>query len=164
MANELERVNNSEPITPTFKFKVDRHSLISRFGTCFKDLNQIVRRNLRPNESIIPSSPIATTPTQTLFPPNIPLTPQIQMNSEFTSPASTKSGASEKAEHFSNEFVLDFLKATLESLNDDIESMAWYGDQGQLYTRSSTFKNITDQQLGTKDDNKIRPNKNHSKK
>jgi hypothetical protein len=100
-----------------------------------------VRRNLRANEYTVPSSPIATISTQTVSPPNIPLTPpQTEMNSQFTSPASFASCASSKADHFTNKFALDFLESTLVSINDDIEAMAWYGDQCQFLTRSSPFR------------------------
>ena len=134
LATGLASVNNSEEITPTFKFDVENHPSIFRFEGCFLDLRQILRRapehTEHPKQTLRSTSP--QTPPETLSPPGTHTTPpqQLQGNDEFGSPASTLSNLSAKAEHYTHTFANNFLRAALLSLERRLDSsMAWYDDQ-----------------------------------
>ena len=130
IATGLASVNNSEEITPTFKFNVESHPSIFRFERCFLDLRQILRRaSEHPKQKARSASP--QTPTETLPPPETHTTPpqQLQGNDVFNSPASTLSNRSAKAEHYTHTFANNFLGATLLSLERHLNnSVAWYDD------------------------------------
>jgi len=134
IAAGLESVNNSEEITPLFEFNVDSHPYIFRFEGCFLDLNQILRQR---SQSVIqnsrPTSP--QTPTKAVHPLETQTTPPQKLlgDQSFQSPASTLSNRSAKAEHYTDTFANNFLRATLLSLERRLNNdMAWYDNRMRL--------------------------------
>ena len=152
IATGLESVNNSEQITPTYKFDVDSHPSIFRFEGSFLDLHQVLRRTPEPGkQKSLSTSP--KTPTETLIPPETQTTPPqpLQRNDKFDSPASTLSNRSAKAEHYTHTFANNFLRATLLSLERRLNNrMVWYDDEMRilpLYYLSRTSLTVRSEQV-----------------
>ena len=128
----LESVNNSEEITPLFEFNVNSHQSIFRYEWCFLDLNQILRQR---SQSLARNSPPTSpqTPAEAVSPPETETTPPQKLGDpSFQSPTSTISNRSAKADHYTDTFANNFLRATLLSLEKHLNKMAWYDDRMRL--------------------------------
>ena len=126
IATELENVNNVDVITPEFKFKKVPHHSISQFKLSFDNLTLVIRKGLRPKVPVSSSSQTNTPHIQSTVPPvrfhTSPSQPPIAVNPRFSSSSTVSTSSREsKAEHYTQIFAHDFLWATLESIEDNLE-------------------------------------------
>ena len=134
IAEELEKVNGSDRITPEFEFDESSHPRLLRFEPFYQKLRVIISRN--PAPTYRPGETSQTTPpTQTTSPssPNVQTTPPPSTNvvdPQFssTSYATASSAAESTDEHFTQSFANDFVDASYRLLLKSLISVAWYRD------------------------------------
>ena len=128
-AEDFARVNNSNPITPYFTYKLSDGPLLWAFGKFYTDLKGIVRENL-PYVNPTATSQTETPPLKTTVPPD----PQYS-GSSYSSGVSRES----KAEPYTNDAVKDFVWATLTSIEEQLVRFAWFRDNYILQAMSPTL-------------------------
>jgi hypothetical protein len=122
IAAELETVNNSNEITPEFKFNAEDHPTLVRFERCFIDLRQILRRDEQKSPWMEPSIP-----KQMFSPTDTPINSPERGDQHGSSPASTISHRSAKAEHHTQTFANNTVSAAHLSLERHLTNeIAWF--------------------------------------
>lgn len=134
IAEELGRVNDGADLTPHFRFRPnpDLPAMI-RFEPAFEQLANI----LSTNEPLPPTpqnqTPFTTPPTQITVPPRLQhlvtsaSSPILSANPQYSPGSTVSSGSNESGpEPFSDTFAFDFLRATFNSIRDELDKVAWY--------------------------------------
>jgi ribosomal protein S25 len=123
IADDLAKVNNSNPIDCEFKFNKREHSSLRDFNIFYRHFQQVLTKEKEDTPQI-----------PTTFPPSSPhSTPSessksSKRTSSITSkPTSTSSGVS-KAEHYTQDSATLFLSSTFETIEEEIEKFAWWSD------------------------------------
>src|SRR4051812_4932203 len=131
IAKELSCVNDGNVIPPNFRFLPNKAipDMIG-FRSAFEQLSNILSRD----ESLPPTpqnlTPFTTPPTQIIAPPYVhgsstqlsyPIDPQYSSGST----ASSRSNESGR-EPVSSLFAINFLQATFQSIEDELNNVAWY--------------------------------------
>jgi hypothetical protein len=117
IAEKLGNVNNSNRITPDFKFQISDHPSLVRYERFYDHFTQVMLKEQRADPTL--TSTRQTTPTGQN---TVPLNPQYSSSTESTSSRESK------PEHHTQAAAGDFLWAALKTVEHMLQNFSWYQD------------------------------------
>jgi len=133
LVNAMLSVNNSECITPEFRFTASSHPSLIRFEPFYGQLRLVLSRDAPPEQIRRETSPGSTPPPQLASPPSAtdPSTPPPSPNPvdpQYSSGsiATASSGVESKEESVTDAFTNAFLSGCHFSLQDSLCRVSWF--------------------------------------
>jgi len=121
IADDLAKVNNSNPIDCEFKFNKREHSSLRDFNPFYLLFQQVLTKEKKDTPPVPTTSPSSSRQST-------PFSESLESPSSSTSkPKSTSSGVSKAEHHTQNSANLFFLN-TFETIEDEIEKFAWWNE------------------------------------
>jgi hypothetical protein len=137
IANELEKVNDSNEITVDFEFDSLEHPSITLFEPAFDNLQDILRKMPKyfSLEATLPDAP-KTPPLQTTIPTSPHPTPPASTVDLTNPPPSTSTTASRESQYetTTQRYADHFLWATIHSLKRSLKKFSWFHESFKLKT------------------------------
>jgi len=135
LVNAMLSVNNSERITPEFRFTASSHPRLILFQGFYQQLSLVLARDRSPNQTRRETPLVSTPPRQVASPPPAadPSTPPLSANPvdpQYSSGsiATVSSGAESKDESITDAFTNGFVSACHFSLQDSLFPVSWFRD------------------------------------
>ena len=128
ISTQLALVNNGNVISSEFEFVPNKEvPSMLLFNLAFVQLSNILSRNESLSSTPQSMSPFTTPPTQV----TVPHSSAYPSNLQQSSPSSASSRSNESGRESSSAlFGTDFLRATFESIQDELKTVQWYRDSG----------------------------------
>jgi hypothetical protein len=137
IANELEKVNDSNEITVDFEFDILEHPSISLFDAAFDTLEGILRKTPEhfSLEATFPDA-LRTPPPQTTTPASPHQTPPAYVVNPTNPPLSTSTASSSESQHETNTHIYAylFLWASIRLLKQSLQKFSWFDKSYKLKT------------------------------